>query len=329
MAMPPVDRQSAAPRPPSSPDGVPGSVVDELRRPPASRQFPSAALRDGVRQTAARRASGDGARHAPALVAGILLVLTLPAAGMPVCPDVESARQQARIATTYDLNPYLRDADIHVSVEAGTATLRGLADNEVSRALAGEIARRTDGISRVDNRLTIDRGNPGGAARAAEAIDDSTIAASIKFKLLWSKQADGLAVHVASRRGRVTLTGTAPDPASRKAAVRIAAGTRGVTAVDDQLALDPEPVAADPDPATTPPGAAEVLADTWITTTVKATLLFSSQLDGAGITVRTEGGVVTLEGIAGGGTRGNLAIDLARDVRGVDRVVPARADEGR
>jgi osmotically-inducible protein OsmY len=101
-----------------------------------------------------------------------------------------------------------------------------------------------------------------------------------------------------------------------------------VTAVDDLLVLDPEPVPANADSAKTSPEAAEALADAWVTTSVKATLLFSSQLDGAGIAVRTEDGVVTLEGIDGGSTRRDLAIDLARDVRGVDRVVSAGTGKG-
>lgn len=326
MPTPTIDRQSTALRPPSSPEPVTdsnGAATDRSSANPA----PAARLRTDAPEPAARRASRESTRFAPAF-AGILLGLTLPAAGTPICEDVESARLEARIATTYDLNPYLRNAAIDVSVEAGTATLRGLADNEVSRALAGEIARRMDGIARVDNRLTIDRGTLHGAARVAEAIDDSTIATSIKFMLLWSKQADGLAIHVTSRRGRVTLTGTATDPTSRTAAVRIAAGTRGVIAVDDLLVPDPEPVPANADSAMTSPEAAEALADAWVTTTVKATLLFSSQLDGAGIAVRTEDGVVTLEGIDGGGTRRDLAIDLARDVRGVDRVVSAGTGKG-
>lgn len=250
----------------------------------------------------------------------VALLLGPQAAAEPTCPDAESARQEARIATTYDLSPYLRDADIRVSVRNGKATLRGVADSEVSRALAGVIARGVDGIERVDNRVTIDASS---TRSRGEILDDSSIAASIKFKLLWSKQADGLGIMVVSQRGRVTLSGTARSAESRAAAGLVAAGTRGVDSVDNQLQVDPESVSAAAMPS---PGAAserQDLADAWITTKVRSTYLFSSQLGGADIAVRTEAGVVTLTGTARSGRERALAIELAQSVRGVERVVSA------
>jgi hyperosmotically inducible periplasmic protein len=268
-------------------------------------------------------------KHCRELVIACTLAALLSAtavAAEPTCPDVESARQEARIATTYDLNPYLRDADIRVSVRNGKATLRGVADSDVGRALAGEIARGVDGIERVDNRIAVDAG---GARSRGEAIDDASISASIKFKLLWSKQADGLGIMVASQRGRVTLSGSVRSVEAKTAAGLVAAGTRGVESVDNLLLVDPAsvPVAAAP---TRNEGQGlegwderQDLADAWITTKVRSTYLFSRHLDGADIVVRTEGGVVTLTGTVRNRGERALAIELAQSVRGVEGVVSA------
>lgn len=238
--------------------------------------------------------------------------------------NVTEARQETQIWTTYALSPHLRAMDIKVSVHAGKATLTGKVDEDVNRDLAKQIALGVDGIKEVDNQIVVqgDYVPPARADRGfGEVVDDASITTAVKSKLLWSKHADGLATDVDTRSGKVTLTGKADSGAARELAGRLAANTRGVVSVDNKLVV----AAAKPSSAGTKAEVAafeakHTVSDTWITTKVKSTLAYSSNVDGSDISVATKDGVVTLSGKVASGAERDLAVELAKNIRGVKAV---------
>jgi hyperosmotically inducible periplasmic protein len=242
----------------------------------------------------------------------------------PACPDLESARQEAQITTTYALNPYLRSNDIQVSVKDGKATLTGHVDQDIGKELANEIAVGIDGINRVDNRIAVRSANKLGQndqqRSQGEVIDDATIIASIKSKMLWSRHADGLDATIRSNRGRVTLTGKASSADAKTMAGSLSSSTRGVVSVDNQMMIDSNGARVSKSPVAASPGTSQGIADTWITTKVKSTYLFSSNVSSSDISVSTDDGVVTLAGKVDSGAERALAIELAQNIRGVKRV---------
>lgn len=62
------------------------------------------------------------------------------------------------------------------------------------------------------------------------------------------------------------------------------------------------------------------ISDSWITTKVKSTYLYSSNVDGSDIAVNTKNGIVTLSGKMSSGAERALAIEFAENVRGVKSV---------
>jgi osmotically-inducible protein OsmY len=66
--------------------------------------------------------------------------------------------------------------------------------------------------------------------------------------------------------------------------------------------------------------AEQAVSDSWITTKVKSTLLYSSNVVGSDIAVTTKMGVVSLDGKVSSGAERSLAIELAKNVRGVKAV---------
>ncbi|MCW3479970.1 BON domain-containing protein [Neisseriaceae bacterium JH1-16] len=255
-----------------------------------------------------------------------VVLLTWSVGGIAATPsqDVIDARQETQIATTYALNPYLRFSHLNVSVQRGKATLSGSVDDEVNRDLAREVALGVNGIRDVDNQIVVqgnhDMQSTANANRYGEAIDDATITAAIKSKLLWSKHTEGLATSVETRQGRVTLRGTADSLTVKDLAGRLALNTRGVVSVDNQLVADGvRPVAMAPaqDPRD---GASTEIADSWITAKVKSTFLYSSNISGSNIAVSTRRGIVTLSGRVDSGAERALAIELTQNVRGVRSV---------
>jgi hyperosmotically inducible protein len=236
--------------------------------------------------------------------------------------DVTDARQEAQIWTSYALSPYLRANDLKVSVHSGKATLSGTVEEGVNKDLAKQIALGVDGVKEVDNNIVVkaDYSPPAKSSSRSygEKIDDATITASVKSKLLWSKYADGLSTNVDTRMGRVTLTGTADSAAAKELAKSLAMNTKGVISVDDKLVVDGSKAAAAKNAATAE--SSHAVADTWITTKVKSTYGYSSNVNGSDITVNTDNGVVTLNGKVDSSTERALAIELAKNVKGVKSV---------
>ncbi len=256
-----------------------------------------------------------------------LIAISTPSAADTATQDLTEARQETQIWTTYALSPHLRANDLKVSVDDGKATLTGTVDEDVSKDLAKQIAMGVDGVKSVDNQIVVQAGYTVPAPAAAsgrsygQAIDDATMTAAVKSKLLWSQSTEGFATDVDTRNAQVTLKGTADSAAAKALAGRLAANTRGVGSVSNQLVVK---APAKPGKAATAKSATQEagkdVADGWITTKVKSTYLYSSNIDGSDIVVSTSGGIVTLSGKVDSGAERDLAVELAKNIRGVKSV---------
>ncbi|MBC7984891.1 MAG: BON domain-containing protein [Candidatus Obscuribacterales bacterium] len=272
------------------------------------------------------------------LASGIALALATSGAiaADTVSQEVTDARQETQIWTTYALSPHLRANDLKVSVQNGKATLSGTVAEGVNKDLAKQIALGVNGIKEVDNNIVVksDYNPPARNANAnrsyGETTDDATITAAVKSKLLWSRYADGLTTDVDTKMGKVTLKGTADSAAEKDLAKRLALNTRGVVSVDNQLVVDSAKATAARNAKMAENRTAEnrtadkddgnKVADSWITTKVKSTYGFSSNVDGSDITVNTNQGIVTLTGKVDSGVERALAIELAKNIKGVKSV---------
>jgi len=242
----------------------------------------------------------------------------------PVSQEIIEARQETQIWTTYALSPYLRASDIQVAVHGDKATLTGKVDEDVNKDLAKQIALGVRGIKEVDNQILVvgDYVAPAHPAERSfgEVVDDASIKAAVKAKLLWSKHTRGLDTDVDIRRGRVTLSGTADSAAAKALATRLTLNTRGVVSVNNQLRVDAN---APSGGYKTKAAAKEVghdFADGWITAKIKSTYVFSSNVESSDIAVDTKDGVVTLSGKVSSGAERALAIEFAENIRGVKSV---------
>jgi osmotically-inducible protein OsmY len=107
-----------------------------------------------------------------------------------VAQQLTNARQETQIWTTYALSPYLRANDLKVSVADGKATLTGSVEDGVNKDLAKQIALGVEGVSEVNNMIVVqsDYTPPARSSERSygELIDDATITAMVKSKLLWS-----------------------------------------------------------------------------------------------------------------------------------------------
>jgi osmotically-inducible protein OsmY len=233
------------------------------------------------------------------------------------------ARQETQIWTTYALSPFLRANDLKVSVHEGKATLTGKVEEGVNKDLAKQIALGVEGIKDVDNQIVVEAGSVGPMRASGrsfgEMVDDATVTAFVKSKLAWSKHADALTTNVQARSGKVTLQGTADNSAAKELAGGLAMNTRGVTEVDNQLKVSSTKPSTTVGEKYTHQNGHDA-ADGWITTKVKSTYMYSTNVDGSDISVSTKSGIVTLSGKVESGTERALAVKLAENVRGVKSV---------
>lgn len=255
-------------------------------------------------------------------VLGIALILGMTpalAADKTLEQSIVEARLEGQIGTAILLNRHLSAFEIDVDVEGDTAILTGTVDESLDKDLAERVAKNAKGIAKVDNRIAVDA-----AAKMRErgtdndrdfdeAVEDASTTASVKSRLLWNDTTDGLDIEVDTMNRRVTLTGDATTQAEKDLATRLALGTDGVRSVDNKIMVKPS---TSPNPA----NADERISDSWITAKVKSSLLVSKNVDGLDLTVETKDGLVTLGGGASSIAERDLAVEIAKDVKGVKSV---------
>ncbi len=102
------------------------------------------------------------------------------------------------------------------------------AGQKVDRAVAGAKEGMND-AKRATNEA---------ATTVTAAAADATITTKINAALAADDKLKAIKINVDTNNGRVVLTGSAPDSASRERATTLARAVDGVVAVDNRLAVD-------------------------------------------------------------------------------------------
>ncbi len=142
-----------------------------------------------------------------------------------------------------------------------------------------------------------------------DAVDDAVIHASINHELFQKDLKLFGAVSIDVVEGRVLLTGSVPQPGNRVEAVRHAWQADGVKEVINEIQV------------TDKAGLLNYARDTWISTQVKAKLLFDREIGAINYNVETVNGVVYMIGIARDQAELERAANHARTIRHVRKVV--------
>ena len=256
----------------------------------------------------------------------ILLATTLIASMQLSAEDtadkLNDARMEGRIHMAYALNEHLSTFDIDIEVNGSDAVISGDVEDEVQKDLAEQVAVSIEGVESVDNQIKINdqynhevRSNDTGRS-FRDSISDTTTTATVKSKLLWNGNTGGLDINVSTKNGHVTLEGQADSEASKSLAERLTANTDGVRSVDNNIQVTEDVESNDDDSR----GVDDVVADTWITTKVRSSLIFTSNVPARSIGIETTDGVVSLDGKVDNETTKELAIEIASGIRGVKNV---------
>ena len=146
---------------------------------------------------------------------------------------------------------------------------------------------------------------------AGNAMDDTTVNASVKAALVETKDLPASQVNVETYKGVVLLAGFVETQAQKDAAGAAAKGVSGVKKVHNAIALTPENTMG------------SKLDDTMITSKVKTALMGDKDVKSGQINVETKGGIVSLAGFVSGDKVKNRALEVAKAEKGVKSVVDA------
>ena len=169
-------------------------------------------------------------------------VATTGTAGNTARPATVSASDDARITSSiqskYFMDERIKGRHIDVATDGGVVTLNGEVGDETERAEALLLARTTEGVTRVEDSLTVTAGQPSAAtSTAAVPAGDETLTARIKSQLSSDTQIKGAPLDVSAKNGVVLLQGTVTTKAAKQRALTLARGTDGVTQVVDRIRI--------------------------------------------------------------------------------------------
>jgi hyperosmotically inducible protein len=140
---------------------------------------------------------------------------------------------EARVKSALFADPDVKAFDIKVTARKGEVQLSGFVDNEaqVDRALA--LAKGVEGVTGVDNKVTLKEGT----ASIGNKVDDSITTASVKSALIADSGIHGSQIGVATRKGVVQLSGFVDSESQADRAIAIARGTEGVQGVNNEMSV--------------------------------------------------------------------------------------------
>jgi len=253
----------------------------------------------------------------------VFLVMMLFAASGFAQEDVTKSDiwLESQLMTTYTLNEHLSPFDLDVDVKNGVAILGGKVESSVEKSLAGEIAKGTQGINKVKNNITIasKSNTKSDESDFRSKVNNASLAAKVKFNLLWNKDTSGLNIDVDVENGVANLKGTVASQAEKDLAVKLAQNTSGVKKVNSSLKVSSKNDKGQVNK--TFENAKETVSDFWITTKAEALLLYDKNTDFLDIDASTENGVVTLTGSVTSKEKKDYAVSLVENMVHVKKVI--------
>lgn len=238
---------------------------------------------------------------------------------------VDPAWITTKIQAQYFANPEVKPWNIDVTTAGnGVVTLEGEVEAAADRTEALRIARETEGVTRVEDRLRVKGESDSAANTPGLERPDVWLTAKVQSKYFLDDLVKLRNIDVETQNGVVTLSGAVASDAERRQAVALARTTEGVRNVTDRLKVDASAVVSSDAPATAVPLAPVPdlkRPDPWITMKVQAQFFLDPQVKGHEINVDTTRGVVLLKGSVATAEQKQQAEQIARDTEGVTRVV--------
>jgi osmotically-inducible protein OsmY len=254
------------------------------------------------------------------LMLGCGLTLSIWAAAQTTADAARQAAVDAsitaQIETTFLFNRHLNPFNINTTTTDGVVTLTGAVADEVQRELAENIASSVEAVKSVENNISV-MGTVLSERKQRtwrQRVDDMTLAASIRSRLLYNKELKGLRIGVTSELGMVTLYGVVGTEAQKERIGTIADETQGVIEVKNELTV------REREQRGTLSDTGRHISDEWIEKRVETAILLNRHLSVRGLNVDVIDNVCVLTGTVDALEEKDLAEALAGSISGVESV---------
>jgi osmotically-inducible protein OsmY len=154
------------------------------------------------------------------------LEVRLPIAAQRPDPEIAEAAVRA-----LEWDAMVPSEQLDVTVSQGQVTLKGEVAWQYQRQAAERVVRRLSGVKGVTNLIVV--------RPSALGVPPADVQAQVEQALARSAERDALGITVAFEGSTVVLRGRVRSWAARETAERAAWMAPGVTAVDNQIAVDP------------------------------------------------------------------------------------------
>ena len=141
------------------------------------------------------------------------------------------------------MNTNLNNFDINTDVKNGKVVLTGKVNSDLDKELAEELVISLDGVSDVENNLTVVK-NMDMDDKDRDTMDDddndltdAKITTVITTRFLFDSEVDGTDIDVDTDNGIVKLKGSVETEAEKQLAVKIAKNAEDVRDVVDELTI--------------------------------------------------------------------------------------------
>ncbi|MCV2883830.1 BON domain-containing protein [Aestuariibacter sp. AA17] len=151
--------------------------------------------------------------------------------------EAKDAWIDGKAEATLLFNGNLDSFDINTDVKNGEVRLTGQVESDVEKELAEELIVSIDGVTSVDNRLSVASDDEDNTSEFMQDLSDQKVETVVKTRLLFESEVSGSDIEVEAENGIVTLKGEVDSDAERDLAVTIAKNTDDVSKVVDKLSV--------------------------------------------------------------------------------------------
>jgi osmotically-inducible protein OsmY len=142
-----------------------------------------------------------------------------------------------KVKTSLLYNRNVSGVKTQVFVTDGIVTLKGEAENQAQKDLAGEYAKDIKGVKDVTNEMTIAKIPSETKQTLGDKIDDASITAQVKMALLSHRSTSAFKTGVETNNGVVTLNGKASSAAGKDMAGKVTNDVNGVVNVVNNMTV--------------------------------------------------------------------------------------------
>jgi hyperosmotically inducible protein len=184
---------------------------------------------------------------------GRLLLSVLGTAALLVGCSQSDSGITSSVKSKLIADEVVKARNINVDTHDRIVTLTGTVQSPIEESRAIEIARDTNGVADVVDKMSVASGEPGAAPTTgvtapapgvSSAVADTTITNDVRARLLADSDVSSQKIDVDTHDRVVTLSGTVATLDQKSKAVELAAKAENVVRVEDNLLVPSTPAPA-------------------------------------------------------------------------------------